>query len=418
MRSLVTFLFAFALVAAIAQDQTYNVLFVGNSYIYTNDLPTVFEQVAAGKSNSAITAGSTLASYTFELHTQNGDTQDLLHNGSWDYVILQEQSQMPAFPDNQVQADVFPYAKQLVDTARFYNECSMPVFLMTWGRIDGDQDNCAAWPPVCTYDGMQDLLTERYQEMAFMNNCWTAPVGEAWRQVRDETNDEILLYSNDGSHPSAAGTYLMACVLYTMLYDDSPVGCTYTGGLDAETAQYLQTVAGSVVQGDEEAWNYYPVVYGELDFVYQPPFHSVTTHLSYWADSMTVTINGNEYVFEDGDVNALQFADGTYTYEMVVHSECGDETFVDELVVGNGSAVNDETRDSFNVFPNPTSEQVYTSGVALGAPFVLYNNVGIVVNEGNYGREGISVRDVAPGTYFLALQVEGAWITRPIIVKR
>ncbi|MEM7299219.1 MAG: hypothetical protein AAF391_13255, partial [Bacteroidota bacterium] len=196
----ITFFCMLAVLTVQSQDEDYNILFIGNSYVFSNDLPNMLEQIAVAKGNSAITAQSTPGGYTLQQHTLNANTQELLQNGSWDFVIMQEQSQMPAFPDNQVQTDVYPYAKQLVDTARAYNDCVMPMFFMTWGRIEGDQDNCASWPPVCTYEGQQDLLSERYQEMAHTNDCWVGPVGEAWRQVREDTDDAIQLYSNDGSH--------------------------------------------------------------------------------------------------------------------------------------------------------------------------------------------------------------------------
>ena len=48
---------------------------------------------------------------------------------------------------------------------------------MTWGRENGDQSNCQSWPPVCTYEGMDDLLRERYMIMANDNNALVAPVG-------------------------------------------------------------------------------------------------------------------------------------------------------------------------------------------------------------------------------------------------
>ena len=35
---------------------------------------------------------------------------------------------------------------------------------------------------------------------------------------------DIQLYDKDGSHPSPAGTYLTACVFYTVLSKKSPVG--------------------------------------------------------------------------------------------------------------------------------------------------------------------------------------------------
>jgi len=50
-----------------------------------------------------------------------------------------------------------------------------------------------------------------------------APVGIAWAEVRRE-RPSIELFFSDGSHPSAAGSYLAACTLYAALFNRSPVG--------------------------------------------------------------------------------------------------------------------------------------------------------------------------------------------------
>ena len=95
-------------------------------------------------------------------HSTNNNTIQLISNGNWDYVVLQEQSQFPSFPLWQVEQDVFPYASELNQLIKENNICAETVFFMTWGREEGDQSNCLNWPPVCTYEGMDDLIRERY----------------------------------------------------------------------------------------------------------------------------------------------------------------------------------------------------------------------------------------------------------------
>ncbi len=390
-----------------ASAQDYNALFVGNSYIYTNDLPLMLSQIAESKSNSLITASSTPGGSTFESHTVNSVTQDLLHNGSWDFVILQEQSQMPAFPINQVQTDVYPFAKNLVDSARAYNNCVMPIFYMTWGRMNGDVDNCENFPPLCTYEGMQELLTERYQEMSVMNDCWVSPVGAAWKQVREETNDDIQLYVNDGSHPSVAGTYLAACVFYAMMWNESPVGSDYYAGLDVADAQYLQGVAGDVVAGGQEAWNHYPVVWGELDISQDlPPFYSVETNLSYWADSVLVNFGDEEFLWQDGDVNALLFDDGMLTYELEIYSTCGNVGIVETIEIGEGDYVVDGQIQEFKTFPNPATDWIEVEGIDSKYSYRIYSMAGVLIDENANAVESIPTSHLAEGRYILTIECE------------
>ncbi|MBL0050314.1 MAG: hypothetical protein IPP29_01710 [Bacteroidetes bacterium] len=60
------------------------------------------------------------------------------------------------------------------------NACTKTIFYMTWGRKYGDGSNCASYPPVCTYAGMQQRLKESY--LLFSDTCKAvaAPVGIAF----------------------------------------------------------------------------------------------------------------------------------------------------------------------------------------------------------------------------------------------
>lgn len=53
--------------------------------------------------------------------------------------------------------------------------------------------------------------------------------------------------SMDGHHSSPAGRYLGACVWYEVLFGTSCVGNTFTAGLDAEYARFLQETAHRAV---------------------------------------------------------------------------------------------------------------------------------------------------------------------------
>ena len=104
---------------------------------------------------------------------------------------------------------------------------------MTWGR-----ENNPSYP----YYEHQKLTIDAYNTMANTFDTKVAPVGVAWKKVRDD-NDAIHLYDSDGTHPSYSGSYLAACVFYATIFNKSPVGLTYTGSLTPLQAQYLQLKA-------------------------------------------------------------------------------------------------------------------------------------------------------------------------------
>jgi hypothetical protein len=243
-----------AVASLLAHGQQRSVLFIGNSYTNVNNLPEVFRQLALSLGDTVTTGSSAPGGYTFQSHVINAPTLAAIHSDDWDFVVLQEQSQIPSFPQEQVEAECYPYAAQLVDTILAHDACSQAVFYMTWGRQNGDDTNCDFWPPVCTYAGMQAQLRESYLNMAEDNAAFCAPAGIAWKHVR-EAYPMLNLYSSDGSHPSVAGSYLVANVMYATMYRASTVGSTYTFGLAADTALFLRQIASATVLDSLEVWN-------------------------------------------------------------------------------------------------------------------------------------------------------------------
>lgn len=242
------------LAPALLMGQDTRVLFIGNSYTYYSDLPAKFISLAAAAGKSVTTGQSTPPGYSLEQHWNNSTTLNLIREGDWDFVVLQEQSQRPAFPDAQVQTQVLPYAQRLADSVRTYNPCAEVVYYMTWGRENGDQMNCFNWPPVCTYEGMQERLRNAYVQMAEANDGWCAPVGMAWWKVRQD-HPQITLYDPDGSHPSLAGTFLAASTIYSTVFRTSCADLVYSGGLSPDVSGILRSIASATVLDSLETWN-------------------------------------------------------------------------------------------------------------------------------------------------------------------
>jgi len=120
-----------------------------------------------------------------------------------------------------------------------------PVFFMTWGRRDGDGENKKVNPD---YTTMQDNLSKAYRAAAKRNRAVIAPVGEAWRLVWKKDHELARqLYARDGSHPSAKGAFLNACVLYAVLFDANPTQSKFTSTLGEKEAGLLKAIAWTAV---------------------------------------------------------------------------------------------------------------------------------------------------------------------------
>ena len=157
-------------------QQPPRVFFVGNSYTQVNDLPRMVADIAQSMGDTMTYASNTPGGCTFEMHCSNA-SMDKICQGGWDFVILQEQSQLPAFPIEMVEEMVFPFAKQLVDSIYAFNPDAEALFYMTWGRKNGDTEYDPIYPLMSTYEGMDSLLYERYMYMAEANDASVCPVG-------------------------------------------------------------------------------------------------------------------------------------------------------------------------------------------------------------------------------------------------
>ena len=228
-----------------AEEQGPRVLFLGNSYTSVNNLPALTQRLAASAGHAFSYEASTPSGCTLQQHSA-GEGMTLIRQGGWDYVVLQEQSQMPSFPDAQVAMQTMPYAEALARAVYDHNPDGEAMFYMTWGRKDGDAANGSIFPPLATYEGMDSLLYLRYMLMKMRYDGSVSPVGRLWHHLRSH-NPSIELYQSDGSHPSEAGSYAAACSFFTLLFHASPLSITDDGGLDAQTALAIRQAADEVV---------------------------------------------------------------------------------------------------------------------------------------------------------------------------
>ena len=89
---------------------------------------------------------------------------------------------------------------------------------------------------------MTKSLASAYITAGNRNGIMVFPVGLAFQRSQ-KANPDIELYTPDKRHPSKAGTYLMAAVIYASIYKVSPVGNSYDYGLGRNIQNRLQKTA-------------------------------------------------------------------------------------------------------------------------------------------------------------------------------
>lgn len=196
------------------------VLFIGNSFTFYNggidaDLHGLAPRTTVGS--------ATKGGYSLTQHLADPDTMGTLKLG-WSFVVLQDQSQNPVYNygDYLTSATTF--------TTQIRSQQAIPMLLMTWARPDSKGVTTEAVRSATVRAGQRLGLTVIPAGVAFADSLSASP--------------GVALNQYDG-HPSREGTYLAACTVYATIFGLSPVGNSYTGGLDATVANGLQAAAAA-----------------------------------------------------------------------------------------------------------------------------------------------------------------------------
>ena len=397
MKLIYTLSFVLIAVVSHAQDSA-KVLFIGNSYTYVNDLPSLVTNLANSLGDYVSQSSSTAGGATLSNHAANNNTYTLINSDQWDFVVLQAQSQEPAFPDNQVDSQTIPYAIQIADSVYDNYFCSDVMMFMTWGRENGDPQ----WQPISTYDGMQSRLRNAYLRMADSVQGSVSPVGMAWKRVRDNY-PSIQLYTGDGSHPSMEGSYLAACTFYASIFRKSPVGATFISTVDTVVALQLQQAAHDVVLDSLDHWNLRPISeHTQANFTFSENQGTV--------DFENLSTKAQTYFWDFGNgqtdtaVNpSITYASiGTYTVTLIAQSPCDTDT-ISSTVVINSLNVFDSDFFDFRLMSLGEGEFRIVTDKPISEVHI-YNTVGQEIFRTS--DERIDLSAMPPGIYLMKVVLE------------
>ena len=226
-----------------APKDTLKVLCIGNSFTYYCGTPAMLKEIAWSEGHFVDISASLKGGWTMAKHLSLETTDDMIAEGGWDYMFLQDQSLVPA----KVGRDPKGMAQQIremeavaVKVRTLSPECKA-VVENTWAYWKYDFGS---------FKSLDDFDKNGKKGARILakavGNAEVSPIGQAFRIVRAERPD-INLYHTDKHHQSVLGSYLKSCVNYLVLYGqpfgDSVSDCL----LDPETAAYLRSVAERVV---------------------------------------------------------------------------------------------------------------------------------------------------------------------------
>jgi len=177
----------------------YNILFIGNSLTYTNNLPKLVKKSAKSKGIVIDVKMIAVPNYAIADHWNDGHVQKLIISKTYDFVIIQ---QGPS-SQNEGRNMLIEYGKEFSSLCKL-NNSKLCYFMV--------------WPSLSYYHTFADVI-KNHKDAASLNNSILLPVGELWKDYIDNTNN-YEYYSSDGFHPSLKGSQIAANVIVEYLFQE------------------------------------------------------------------------------------------------------------------------------------------------------------------------------------------------------
>ena len=179
-------------IQAAEKKDTVRVLFVGNSYVYYNNLAQIIGLITDSMDTKIICKKSTIGAATLEQHW-NGSrglkSKQIIASNKFNIVVIQDNSMWPL----EHKDSLLFFGHLFCDYIKANG--AKPYLYNTWAREKTPET--------------QTKINEVYSELAKAENATVVPVGASWALAR-QTMPNMNLFHTDGSHPSALGTFLIA----------------------------------------------------------------------------------------------------------------------------------------------------------------------------------------------------------------
>ena len=198
-------------------DASIKILFVGNSHVYTGNVPRQLKTLAG--INGVALSYRDISRHGASLDDSREAAVAEMRSGEFDYVVLQDQGRRPV---NNI--DGFLEEIQILCEEARANGIIPVLYNPGWANIDGRPDT-----------ERQEAFSAAYIRAADENGVILVNAGDAWIYAYQQF-PEISLYRDfdiRGPHASDAGAFLTACLFASVLFDlrieTIPADNIYTG---------------------------------------------------------------------------------------------------------------------------------------------------------------------------------------------
>lgn len=226
-----------------APKDTTKVLCIGNSFTYYHSCPVMLQDLAWNEGHYLDMSASLKGGRTMKHHQTLVTTADVLEEGGYDVVFLQDQSQAAGNVgrDRKKNAALVDDMEDLADMVRENSPKAKFIVEWTWAYPGREKGGFGSLYSFDVYGQKGARIMAKA-----VGKADVSPIGEAFKYCREEHPD-IMLYHTDGHHQSIYGSYLKSCVNYLMIFGEpfgeNPSDC----GLDEKKTEILRSVAEKIV---------------------------------------------------------------------------------------------------------------------------------------------------------------------------
>jgi hypothetical protein len=239
---IIILLFLLTKVSANSNRDTLRVLFIGNSYIFFNNLPQMVSLLSDSLNTKLICKQSTLAGATLGDHWNSRygiQTRAILEQEKFDIVIIQDNSMWPL----EHADSVLMFGKLFCDLIKSKN--AIPYLYNTWSRENTPQTQAA--------------INKVYEALALQTQSVLVPVGSVWAEAKIQ-KPSVQLYIFDESHPSWQGTFLTALCFVKKITGKLPENYPflyYYPAIDKENLFIMYVTQDDIMFYDKLVKNYF-----------------------------------------------------------------------------------------------------------------------------------------------------------------
>ncbi|MBL7933342.1 MAG: T9SS type A sorting domain-containing protein [Bacteroidia bacterium] len=403
-------LLSFLLVSPVllAQNDTTRILFIGNSFTYYHNMPQMVKAFADSADKpvivgmhapGGISVGDTVQGNM--AHMNNPVLFQLIRSQKWDFAVIQDNQgrfvrDSATFPGS---SKVVQGHLNIMDSVKANNSCAKIVLFAGWAFKNGS-------PPFGnTGIEMIERILVNYCVLNDTMKEVIAPIGEAWIKSHSQV-PSVNLWDADDAHPSYAGSYLTASVIFSSIFSTSCTALMYNGALPALTAANLRAFADSAVFKISHHSKY------NLGAVRHPG-------LNYSSGVLSVVGNYSSYAwYKDGAYigsSASMATQGNGYYQAIVEENDGCILKTCEYSELTTGLQDNDLASNIRLYPNPTRNEVFIETNQKIENIQLWDAAGVPVTLARFGSV-VSLTGIKPGCYILEFGLKSGPVRKKIVV--